>query len=121
MVVVAIIGLLTSIAAVNVYKRYENAKSKTARSEIAGLADAVGAFYFDVGRFPQSLDELVTKTGDKKWDGPYLTKTTVPNDPWGQPYHYDCPGKNGDFDIYSYGKDGRQGGEGADADISNWE
>ena len=54
------------------------------------------------------------------WNGPYLKGTTVPADPWGKPYGYRSPGQKGAYDITSYGADGREGGTGAAADITNW-
>ena len=73
-----------------------------------------------MGRFPKTLDELVTKSDDKKWDGPYLPKK-IPKDPWDHPYEYKCPGEDGrDYDIISYGADGTSGGEGENQDICNW-
>ncbi len=53
------------------------------------------------------------------WNGPYLKKS-VPLDPWGQPYVYSIPGQKAEFDLLSYGKDGRPGGTGDNADITNW-
>jgi general secretion pathway protein G len=63
---------------------------------------------------------LITKPINlPKWEGPYLTKS-VPVDPWGNPYIYKAPGSHGDYDLLSYGKDGRPGGDGENADITNW-
>ena len=44
----------------------------------------------------------------------------LPKDPWGNDYNYRFPGENGRIDIFTYGADGRPGGEGLDADIGNW-
>jgi len=76
-----------------------------------------------VGRYPsteQGLQSLLTKPSNvSKWDGPYLEKT-LPMDPWGHPYVYASPGEHGDVDISSTGRDGRPGGDGLDADVTNW-
>jgi general secretion pathway protein G len=52
-------------------------------------------------------------------DGGYLER--LPNDPWGNPYQYLNPGVHGEIDVFSYGADGKPGGEGNDADIGSWE
>ena len=77
----------------------------------------------DMHEFPKKLDDLVQSPGGTKWDGPYMEKaSSVPLDPWGEPYHYDCPGNHNKkgVDIYSYGPDKAPGGEGDNADITNW-
>ncbi|MBT7166864.1 MAG: type II secretion system major pseudopilin GspG [Victivallales bacterium] len=121
MVVVVIIGLISGIVGVNVIGHIGRARTNTAKSEVASLKDAVRTFYFDIGTFPRSLDELVRSPGSDKWDGPYLDRSTVPKDPWGQDYHYDYPGQHGEFDVYSYGRDNSTGGRGVDQDILSWE
>ena len=62
---------------------------------------------------------MARPSNEAKWDGPYLKKA-VPPDPWGKPYNYRFPGEHGDYDIYSYGKDGQPGGSGENADINSW-
>ncbi|MBI2560675.1 MAG: type II secretion system protein GspG, partial [Planctomycetes bacterium] len=57
----------------------------------------------------------------ENWHGPYLAKKNVPKDPWGNEYVYTYPGNNGEFDIISYGADGKEGGEGENADVVSWE
>ena len=66
----------------------------------------------------QALVENVDN--NEKWNGPYI-KPSVPKDPWGNAYVYACPGEHGDYDLVSYGADGQPGGEGDNADITNWE
>jgi general secretion pathway protein G len=69
-----------------------------------------------MGNYPENLNELV-RSENKNWDGPYLPKE-VPVDPWGNPYVYSNKSDAGiGFSIMSYGRDGRPGGEGDDADI----
>jgi general secretion pathway protein G len=121
MIVVVIIGLVSSIVGVNVYKYVDKARAKTAQAEVKTLKDCVGAYYADTGEFPRTLEDLVTDPGNPKWDGPYPDPPKIPKDPWGEDYHYDCPGQHGDFDIYSYGKDKAPGGEKLNADITSWE
>ena len=55
------------------------------------------------------------------WNGPYLSKSRVPKDPWGREYHYRSPGEYGEFDVFSYGADNNPGGENDDADVVSWE
>jgi general secretion pathway protein G len=104
------------------------AKTEIAKSQIALLESALDQYRLDMGRYPtteEGLKALVEPPTDEdekiKWQGPYLKKHKVPNDPWGRPYHYRCPGEHGDFDLWTYGADGEPGGEGENADITNWE
>jgi general secretion pathway protein G len=124
LVVLVILGLLAGLVGPTVLNQLGGAKSKTARVQIADLEQAAELFKLDVGRFPTSdegLGALVNKPGSAQgWNGPYLKKS-MPNDPWGNPYHYASPGRQGAIDIYSYGADGVAGGEGENADIGNWE
>jgi general secretion pathway protein G len=102
------------------FSKVGTAKLKTAKAQIELFATACDTFRLDMGRFPQSLDELVTKSDDKKWDGPYLPKR-IPKDPWDNLYEYKSPGEDGrDYDIISYGADGTSGGEGENQDICSW-
>jgi len=124
LVVLVILGLLAGLVGPTVLNQLGGAKSKTARVQIADLEQAAELFKLDVGRFPSSdegLGALVNKPGSAPgWNGPYLKKS-MPNDPWGNPYRYASPGRQGAIDIYSYGADGVAGGEGENADIGNWE
>jgi len=112
MVVVVIIGLMAGLVTYSVTVYLDKAKVKTARADIATLAGAIDSYYLDKSRFPATQEGLQAVAG-------YLTKKAIPNDPWGHPYQYIQPGRNGPFDIISYGADGREGGTGADADITN--
>lgn len=124
LVVLAILGLLAGLVGPRVLSQLGGAKTKTAAVQIRDLEQAAELFKLDVGRFPTSqegLEALVAAppaaTG---WNGPYLRKG-LPDDPWGNPYHYESPGRNGDVDIYSLGADNSPGGEGENADIGNWQ
>ncbi len=117
MIVVAIIGLLSGIVGVNVLRKMDKARKNAARAEISTLKDCVGMYYADMGEFPRTLEDLVRNPGgSNKWDGPYPNKDTIPKDPWGSDYVYQCPGQHGDFDIYSVGKDRSP----SDDDITSW-
>lgn len=111
MIVVVIIGLLAGIVTFATKEYLDRAKRQRARGDIANLATAVDAFYLDKGRFPDNQEGL------KALVSGFIK--SLPNDPWGRPYQYVQPGKQGPYDIISYGADGRDGGSGADADIAS--
>ena len=94
-----------------------------AQAQIDGLGKALDQYRLDTGHYPSIEQGLVALTvrpaEEPKWDGPYLKKA-APLDPWDQPYRYRYPGEHGDYDLFSYGKDGREGGTGDNADIVNW-
>lgn len=122
LVVVGIIMLIAAVAMPAYFKITDNASKGATRAQIKSFETAIAAFRLDLGRFPRSLDELVTSTGDKRWNGPYLGNTNfIPKDPWGNAYVYQQPG-SGDrpFEIISYGSDGAPGGSGSGMDISNY-
>lgn len=125
LVVLLILGLLASIVAPNVMSRLAGAKSKTARVQIEELGAALDLYYLEAGRYPTSdegLKALVEKPVDTTaWNGPYLKKSNIPNDPWGNVYHYESPGSHGPYDLFSLGADNAEGGEGENADIQSWE
>lgn len=129
MVAIVIIGLLSAMIVPRFIGRTEEAKRVVAKADIEGaLGIALDTFEMDVGRYPTTEEGLraliVNPTSPPlpNWKGPYIKKRRVPKDPWGNPYHYLCPGiHNPDgYDLWSYGRDGRRGGEGYDADITNW-
>ncbi len=125
LVVLVILGLLMSVVGPRVMKYVGGAKSDTARMQIQELAAALDMYQLEVGRYPANdvgLRALVEQpSGVERWNGPYLRKTTLPKDPWGNPYTYRFPGQHGAFDLYSNGADSQAGGEGEDADITSWE
>ena len=125
LVVLGIIALLAGIVGPQVMKHMGAAKTKAARVQIEDLSAALDMYKLDVGKYPtteQGLVALVESPSDsKRWNGPYLRKTKVPQDPWVQDYHFASPGQHGKFDLYSYGADEKEGGEGEDQDINSWE
>ena len=120
LVVVVIIGVLVAYVAPRYFKQIGKSERTAALGQIDALRKAVDAYRLDTGHFPpseQGLNALMNRPeGDPKWNGPYL-RDQVPADPWGNPYVFRAPGANGDSDLFSYGKDGRPGGEGEDADL----
>jgi general secretion pathway protein G len=125
LVVLSIIGLLAGLVGPQVMKHLGGSRTKAALVQIQDLSAALDMYKLDVGRYPtseQGLSALVEKPADvKRWNGPYLRKNTLPKDPWSQEYAYKHPGDHGDFDIYSLGADGSEGGEGEDSDVVSWE
>lgn len=123
LVVMVIIGLLAGYVAPRYFAQVGKSEVKAARAQIDSFEKAIEALRLDIGHYPtseQGLEALVKQpAGETKWQGPYLKKA-VPLDPWGHPYVYKYPGDHGDYDILSYGRDGKPGGEGDDADIANW-
>jgi general secretion pathway protein G len=123
LVVMVIIGLLAGYVGPKYFSQIGKSEIKAARAQIDALGKAIDQFRLDIGRYPtteEGLAVLIAKPINlPKWEGPYLTKS-VPVDPWGNPYVYKSPGSHGDYDLLSYGKDGRPGGDAENADITNW-
>ena len=123
LVVMVIIGLLAGFVAPRYFAQVGKSQVKVARAQIDALDKALDEFRLDMGRYPTSEEGLAVlmtaPSNEPNWGGPYLKKG-VPMDPWGRAYVYQQPGTHGDFDLLSYGKDGRPGGTGEDADITNW-
>ncbi|WP_293883348.1 type II secretion system major pseudopilin GspG [Sphingomonas sp.] len=121
MVVIVIIGLLTTIVAINVLPSLGKANAQVARTDIATLDQAVEHYRIDNATYPSAADGLralvvpPTPTGG----GGYIKK--LPKDPWKRPYLYVVPGQHGPFDITTLGADGVPGGTGENADIGNWQ
>lgn len=124
LVVLSILALIAALVVPNVFPKLGKGKQSAARAQIELLGQALDHFRLDVGKYPTSqegLAVLVTNPGIENWDGPYLKKS-LPKDPWGKPFMYQVPGTHGaEYDLSSYGKDGRPGGTGEDKDITNWE
>jgi general secretion pathway protein G len=123
LVVMVIIGLLAALVAPRLFPKLGKGKQAAARAQIELLGQALDQYRLDAGVYPntqEGLKALMTNPGVEKWEGPYLKKN-LPLDPWGKEYLYQSPGTHGEFDLYSYGRDGKPGGEGEDGDIGNWE
>ncbi len=123
LVVMVIIGLLAGYVGPRYFAQIGKSEIKVARAQIDAFEKALDQYRLDTGRYPaseQGLSALVTRPDNEpKWAGPYLKKS-VPDDPWGNKYVYRSPGEHGDFDLLSYGKDGKLGGTEEAADITNW-
>lgn len=125
LVVLVLIGIVMGIVGGNYIQRGEQAKHKAAKIEIGQISQTLDLFKLEVGRYPTSqegLQALITApAGLSNWNGPYWKTGTVPKDPWGNEYKYVFPGQHGAYDIVSYGADGKEGGEGADKDVTSWD
>jgi general secretion pathway protein G len=123
LVVLVILGLLAGIVAPRFFGQVGKSEIKVATAQIRSLEDALDQYRLDVGRYPTAEQGLAAlnaqPAGEARWRGPYLKKA-VPQDPWGNAYQYRNPGEHGEFDLFSFGKDGQPGGTGDAADIANW-
>ena len=120
-VVIVILVTLASVATPMYMNYIKRSKIATAKTQIKLLDDALQQYKLDVGTYPSDLQGLTENIDQsEKWEGPYI-KPRVPLDPWGGEYQYVFPGEHGEFDIYSFGADGQEGGEGEYADQTNWE
>ncbi|MFC1645933.1 type II secretion system major pseudopilin GspG [Candidatus Omnitrophota bacterium] len=123
MLVVIIIGALAAMVLPRLTGRSEQARTSAAKADIkANIATALKLFELDTGGFPsteEGLDALLTNSGSTtNWNGPYIE--AKPIDPWGREYKYESPGthRSQGYDLYSLGKDGKEGGN---DDITNWQ
>ncbi len=117
MIVLAIVGLLFSFVGASVISKYKQAKIQSAKIQIAALEQGLQGYYLAHNYYPntaQGLEALVQKPSAGKvpdnWQGPYLSKNTVPKDPFGNPYRYQCENYQ-EYKIMSDGPDGEAGNE----------
>lgn len=128
-VVVFILSLLAAIVAPKIIGRTDDARIAEGKVQIRNLETALKLFKLDNAFYPdtqQGLQALVEKPATGRIppnykEGGYLEQKKIPLDPWGNAYLYISPGLNGDYDLMSYGADGKEGGEGKDADIKSWD
>ncbi len=126
MIVVVILGILASIIVPKIMGRPDEARAARAKQDIRAIGAALDLYRLDNFTYPsteQGLEALVTKPsglaeGTNWKKGGYLD--SLPTDPWNKPYLYLQPGAHGDYDLYSFGADGVEGGVDAGADITNW-
>ena len=125
LVVLTLIAIVMGIVGGNYLRQGEKAKQKAAKIEIEQIGQTLDLFRLEVGRYPttqEGLQALITApTGVPNWNGPYWKKSTLPKDPWTNEYKYASPGQHGAYDLWSYGADGKEGGEGTDKDITSWQ
>jgi general secretion pathway protein G len=125
LVTIAIIGLLATLAIMNLGGVHRHAEETAARLMVReSMKSALNVYRFSVGEFPstaEGLQALVSApAGKTTWRGPYVENGRIPPDPWGEPYQYAFPGQHNKsgYDIWSKGPDKQSGT--AD-DITNWE
>ena len=126
LVVLTIIGLIVGLVGPRVLGYLAESRTKTAKLQIESFSSSLDLFYLDTGRYPttsEGLSALADRPADVTvWNGPYLKGGHVPLDPWGNPYQYRSPvDHTPPYEILSFGSDGREGGTGNAADISNIE
>ncbi|MCW8799317.1 MAG: type II secretion system major pseudopilin GspG [Desulfobacter sp.] len=129
MVVVIILGILAGAIVPRYMDKADKAKVVKAQVDIAAIETSLKMYKLDNGFYPtteQGLWALIEKPNTdpvpRSWnENGYFEKQRVPKDPWGNEYVYLCPGVHGTFDLMSYGADSESGGEGINADVTNWE
>lgn len=123
LVVLGIIVLIATIAAPQVLRYLGKARTETAKAQISAVSTALELYALDAGGFPPQqvgLQALMqAPAGQTRWRGPYLKRASGLSDPWGQPYRYKFPGRGGQPDIFTLGRDNAPGGADEDQDVSN--
>ena len=126
MVVIVILGLLATVVVLNVLPQGDRARVEKAKSDIATIEAALDTYKLQNLNYPATSEGLAALlTAPPSADitryqkGGYIKK--LPKDPWGRDYLYAMPGTHGDIDIWSYGADGKDGGEGVNSDIGSWQ
>jgi general secretion pathway protein G len=119
--VIVIIGVLAATIGSRFLGQTEKAKAGAARTEMGQMVQSLDLFKLEIGRYPtaqEGLDALLKNPGGlNNWNGPYLRKDNI-KDPWNNDYKYTSPGPNNTpFELKSLGADGKEGGEGENADI----
>lgn len=124
LIVLVILGLLAALVGPTLFQRINPAKQSVARTQIENFMTALDSYFVDTGTFPTTQEGLAAlrakPSNASKWNGPYLKKD-IPHDPWGNPFQYRAPGRNGGYEISSLGADGKEGGEDENADVNSWE
>lgn len=127
LLVVVIIGMLVTVAVVNLSGASKKARLVTARRQISSYETAIGIYELDSGNYPsteQGLKALITKPGTPpipgNWKGPYLQPAVIKQDPWYTDYIYKYPGERVPHGYYLYSP-GPNKVAGDDDDIGNWQ
>ncbi len=124
LLVLAILVVLGSIAASQFFRAADDADIDAAKAQIGMFSSSIDMYKYNCKGWPDKLEDLVSKPSDntasEKWRGPYLTKSSIPTDPWGNEYKYSSSGKKNpeSYDVWSTGPDGQ---DGTDDDIGNWD
>ena len=126
LVVLLIIGLLTTLVAVNVLPSQDRARVEKAKADIAIMGNALEMYRLERFNYPNNEMGLraLLKSDEENFQNSVNTRgyiKSLPKDPWGNQYQYVIPGDKGEYDLFSMGADGNIGGEGLNADIGNWD
>ena len=126
LVVLLIIGLLTTLVAVNVLPSQDRARVEKAKADIAIMGNALEMYRLERFNYPNNEMGLgaLLKSDEDNVQNFINTRgyiKSLPKDPWGNEYQYVIPGDKGEYDLFSMGADGNIGGEGLNADIGNWD
>jgi general secretion pathway protein G len=124
MVVVVIIGLLAAAVVPQLMGNVDRAAIQRAKQDVRQIENSLNLYRLDNFRYPsttEGLQALVSNPGEANAPNWRQVLKSIPKDPWDQPYHYASPGQHGDFDVFTYGADRQEGGEGVNGDIGNWE
>jgi general secretion pathway protein G len=124
MVVVVIIGLLAALVVPRYMGQVDTANVNRAKGDIRGIETALNLYRLENFRYPsttEGLQALVTNPGEAAAPNWRQQLPRMPLDPWEQPYQYASPGQHGEFDVFSFGADRQEGGEGINADVGNWD
>jgi general secretion pathway protein G len=120
-----VMSLIAMLVTTHVIGRLSEAETKAAQLQIENLKGRLELYRIETGGYPSEatgLNVLVERPPEaERWNGPYLREAEELIDPWGRPYVYHFPGKHHAFDLYSFGRDGREGGEGEDRDVTSWD
>jgi general secretion pathway protein G len=129
LIVLVIIGLLAALVGPRLFDNVDKANAGAASAQIHQFGSALDAYRLDMGRYPTTEEGLAALSnkpeegapGADRWKGPYL-RQVVEKDGWNNPYQYKSPGEHNktEYDLWSFGKDGKLDGTGWDADITNW-
>lgn len=123
LIVLVILGLIGTVGSIQLMQHLGKAKVDTAKLQIEQLSTAIDMFRIDGGRLPstdEGLSALLSRPGQMPgWNGPYLRKQAAIMDPWGRPIEYRFPGEHGEYDLITYGSDGRPGGSSESQDVAN--
>jgi general secretion pathway protein G len=125
LVTLVILGLLASLVGPQVMRNLGSSKSQTAYLQMEELSAALELYRLELGNYPSSSEGLQAlieaPPGNTQWNGPYLRKKVIREDPWGNAYVYKFPGEHSEFDLLSLGADGATGGDGENSDVLAWE
>ncbi|MGD1954772.1 MAG: type II secretion system major pseudopilin GspG [Sphingomonadales bacterium] len=123
LVVLVVLGLLAAIATPQLLRLLGGAKSDAAQVQLDALSASLEYYFLDMGAYPtqdQGLTALWQRPGESSgWNGPYVQKQSQLEDPWGRAYIYRFSSDTGNAELVTLGADGKEGGQGENADLSN--